>query len=175
MAPRSSDSPRPVSARYGRLRFAAGLGILIAVGLVGCGAGGPAVVPVSGTVTLDGKPLAGANVSFQPTGDGKTDKPGVGSAAVTDAAGKFTLKTAEAALRPGAVVGKHVVRISGAQSQRAANDDSARPTNQDPVPPHYRDGSLTFQVPPAGTDKADFALQSAPAPGTPGNAAGRES
>jgi hypothetical protein len=34
--------------------------------LVGCGESGPALVPVHGTVTLNGKPLEGALVSFQP-------------------------------------------------------------------------------------------------------------
>jgi len=34
--------------------------------LVGCGESGPKLVPVSGTVTLNGKPLEGASVAFQP-------------------------------------------------------------------------------------------------------------
>ena len=34
--------------------------------LVGCGESGPTLVPVSGTVTLNGKPLEGAVISFQP-------------------------------------------------------------------------------------------------------------
>lgn len=121
------------------------------------------MVPVSGTITLDGQPLAGANITFQPTGGEKAGSAGPGSGAVTDAAGKYVLKTAEAKPCPGAVVGKHTVRITGAQDQRAADDDTQRPPAKDPVPAHYRDGSLTFEVPAAGTDKADFALQSGPA------------
>jgi len=39
---------------------------LIAPSLLGCGGGGPALVPVSGTVTLNGKPLEGASVVFTP-------------------------------------------------------------------------------------------------------------
>jgi hypothetical protein len=137
--------------------------VLIAIGVlgvVGCGSGSDKVVPVSGTITLDGQPLAGANITFQPTGAGSA---GPGSGAVTDAAGKYVLKTAEKAPRPGAVVGKHTVRIAGAQDQRAPDDDTQRPPAKDPVPAHYRDGSLTFEVPAAGSDKADFALQSGPA------------
>ena len=35
--------------------------------LVGCGGeAGPELIPVTGTVTLNGQPLAGANVRFQP-------------------------------------------------------------------------------------------------------------
>jgi len=60
-----------------------------ALGVCGCGSGGMA--PVSGTITLDGKPLAGATVTFVPAG-------GAGQAAsgLTDAEGTFQLYT----LRP---------------------------------------------------------------------------
>jgi hypothetical protein len=125
--------------------------------LSGCGSSdGYKLAPVSGTITLDGQPLAGASVSFQPTGGGAT--PGPGSAAVTDAGGKYELKTAEAEGRPGAVVGAHVVRITGVQDQRDAADDTQRPPATDPVPPRYRDPGVTFDVPAGGTDKADFQL-----------------
>jgi hypothetical protein len=53
----------------------------------GCGRGGPELVPVRGTVTLDGKPVEGASVTFIPQFPGQ---PALGS---TDARGKFTLKT----------------------------------------------------------------------------------
>lgn len=131
---------------------------LTAIALAGCGSEGFEVVPVSGTVTLDGQPLAGASVSFQPTGSAAT--PGPGSTAVTDAGGRYVLKTAETAQRTGAVVGNHVVRISAAQDQRAADDDSQRPAAKDPVPAQYRDQGVPFTVPAGGTDKADFPLTS---------------
>jgi hypothetical protein len=56
-----------------RLQFVAlAVGALVLSLAAGCGGGGkadlPKLVPVSGTVTLDGKPLAGAMVSFIPTG-----------------------------------------------------------------------------------------------------------
>lgn len=148
---------RPLTVRIACLALIA-IGML---GVVGCGSGsGHKTVPVSGKITLDGQPLAGANITFQPTASEKAGSAGPGSAATTDAAGKFVLKTAEAKQRPGAVVGKHTVRIAGAQAQRAPDDDAQRPAAKDPVPERYRDGSLTFEVPAAGTDKADFALQS---------------
>ena len=137
------------------------LSVLVILCLAGCGSGaGYKVVPVSGKITLDGQPLAGATVTFQPEASGKEGTAGPGSAAVTDAAGKFVLQTAEAKRKPGAVVGKHTVRISGVQDQRAPDDDSARPQVKDPVPLRYRDPGLPFDVPAAGTDKADFELQS---------------
>jgi hypothetical protein len=65
------------------------------------------LTPVSGTVTLDGKPLADADVSFAfqdppPTGY-------YGSAGRTDAEGKYTLMTGE---KKGAVPGSFKVAVS---------------------------------------------------------------
>ena len=52
----------------------------------GCGQGGPATAPVVGTVTLDGRPLAGALVLFQPS-------QGVPARGITDDDGGFSLTT----------------------------------------------------------------------------------
>ena len=72
---------------------------LVALCLSGCGSSeGYTLVPVSGTITLDGQPLAGASVSFQRSGGEATVGPGSG--AVTDASGKYELKTAEADSHP---------------------------------------------------------------------------
>jgi len=77
--------------------------------LAGCGRGpGPVaviekVVPVSGTLTYQGKPLEGFQVALIPT-DGR--RPAIG---VTDAAGKFTLGTNRAG--DGAPPGSHKVAV----------------------------------------------------------------
>ena len=56
-------------------------------------------VPVSGTVTLDGKPVEGATVTFHLIGDDKEGRPATGQ---TDKAGAFRLKTGnEDGARPG--------------------------------------------------------------------------
>lgn len=70
----------------------------------GCNKGGPQVAPVHGHVTLDGKPLANADITFQPVG---SERP---STARTDPEGKYQLmyKRGES----GALVGQHRVRIS---------------------------------------------------------------
>ena len=64
----------------------------IALLLAGCGAATTSpdvdLVPVTGTVTLDGKPVANATVLFNPLQGTK----GTGGYGVTDAEGKFTLK-----------------------------------------------------------------------------------
>lgn len=56
--------------------------LLLLTTLAGCGTGGPEIVPVSGRVTLDGRPLENADVVFQPAGanrpsSGRTDKDGL--------------------------------------------------------------------------------------------------
>ena len=60
--------------------------------LAGCGAATAApdlnLVPVTGTVMLDGKPLANATVLFNPLQGTK----GTGGYGVTDAEGKFSIK-----------------------------------------------------------------------------------
>jgi len=90
-----------------------GLGALV---LAGCG--GPAEVkttPVSGTVYLNDQPLEGAAVTFVPDaaaagpGGAAVASGGVSATGVTDASGKFTLKTGQ---KEGAAAGKYQVAIS---------------------------------------------------------------
>lgn len=76
------------------MRITPALSGLVLVAVVGCGDGGPPLVPVNGRVTLDGKPLAGKTVKFIP--DAST--PGQGAGANTDASGNYALL----AVRPGA-------------------------------------------------------------------------
>ena len=121
--------------------------LAVIVGLTGCGGGG---APVSGVVTLDGKPVEGATVSFTPeSGDG--DGLG-GSYGKTDAQGRYTLRTV-AQDKPGAAVGKHRVTISLTQ----ADPNNPEGIQKDLIPAKYNVKSeLTFEVPSGGTDKADF-------------------
>jgi hypothetical protein len=71
--------------------------------MLGCGGGGPQVAPVTGRVTLDGRPLEHADVTFQPDG---ARRPSVGR---TDADGRYELAYKRG--QPGAIVGEHTVRI----------------------------------------------------------------
>jgi hypothetical protein len=75
-------------------------------------------VPVTGTVTLDGQPVAGANVSFSPTSGG-----GKAAVGTTDASGKFTLTTMKSG--DGAVPGAYLVTITKSATAQA-------PAFQDP-------------------------------------------
>jgi hypothetical protein len=71
--------------------------------MLGCGGGGPQVAPVTGRVTLDGRPLEHADVTFQPDG---ARRPSIGR---TDAGGRYELAYKRG--EPGAIVGEHTVRI----------------------------------------------------------------
>jgi hypothetical protein len=75
---------------------------LMTTAWLGCG-GGLRLVPVEGTVTLDGQPLEAAAVLFEPDGGGK---PATGT---TDAAGNFVLTTIETG--DGAVPGANKVAV----------------------------------------------------------------
>jgi hypothetical protein len=90
------------------MRFNFGcLELLLVVGcslLVGCGGSDrPAVAPVSGQVTYQDKPVAGAFVSFLCKGAPRL------ATGTTDAAGNYQLTTFEP--NDGAVIGNHVVTV----------------------------------------------------------------
>jgi hypothetical protein len=139
-----------------RPRFAL---LVVASLITGCGS--PNVVPVSGRVTLDGKPAVGVHVGFQPVATEGNKNPGGGSYAITDADGRFTLRLVEGG-GSGAVVGKHRVEIATKQGTDNATDSRVKgPDPRSVVPAKYnRNSDLTFDVPNGGTDKADFTLTS---------------
>jgi hypothetical protein len=92
--------------------------VLVTVGIVltGCSnSSRPATYPVTGTVTMQGKPLAGAVITFVPTG---TD--GEAASAVTDSDGKYALTTRQAG--DGARPGEYRVKVS--KQELAAVDPS---------------------------------------------------
>jgi hypothetical protein len=141
-----------------RTRWLFALAVALAVG---CGPGNR-FAPVSGRVTLNGQPLAGAVVSFQPIAPEGAVDAGPGSMGKTNENGEYTLQADTG--QKGAWVGKHRVRISLVTQQVGEGD--ARPPrggwpHADKVPRRYNDESKeTFDVLPGGTDKADFPLTS---------------
>jgi len=85
-------------------RWAAIVTVFCALGLcIGCGSDGLGTAPVSGMVTLDGKPVEGAGVMFSPV------NPGPIAIGTTDAEGRFVLATGKLT---GAMLGEHKVTIS---------------------------------------------------------------
>jgi hypothetical protein len=140
-----------------RLRARCSLLAAVVACLLPCGCGGPGykLAPVSGRVTLKGKPLADVKVSFQPSQKGKSE-PGPGSFGTTDADGRYSLKTVTEPPADGAVVGTHVVTFRITTPQSLTTDEAVAPGIMLPV--RAVDGSLSFEVTPEGTDQADFDL-----------------
>lgn len=133
---------------------------VLAVSAVGCG--NTRYVPVSGVVTLDGKPYRNAVVMFQPIASKEYPNPGHGSIGTTDENGRFTLKTHEG--QAGAVIGKHRVRITSRYSEKlrgyevwdTAKNEAVKAVN-DPIPPVWNhESKQEFEVPSSGTDQAKF-------------------
>lgn len=125
----------------------------------GCGSSG--VASVSGRVTLDGKPLAGVHISFQPIATSGQQDPGSGSYAITGADGEYTLRVAVDD-QAGAVVGKHRVEIVARNEFSDDTDRQGKPPRLWlNVPARYnRFSELTFEVPPGGAPAANFDLKS---------------
>jgi hypothetical protein len=128
-------------------------------------------VSVSGVVTVNGKPYKNAVVSFQPMGTAKNPEPGQGSSALTDENGRYTLVTNDG--QPGALVGKHRVRIQTKRDDPTAYFDpevgspdnpaqAAKKPKIDPIPLEWYSDQSTkeFDVPPGGTDQANFDIVS---------------
>ena len=129
---------------------------LVLASAVGCSS---EFVPVSGVVTLDGKPYGKAAVSFQPIGTEDNPYPGRGSSAYTDENGRFELISDN---NQGAIAGKQLVRITTRFDQIAGEPGVGSPDgtpviqSRDPIPLEWRDPGKEFTVPPGGTDKANF-------------------
>ncbi len=111
--------------------------------LCGCGSSGPPLADVEGTVTLNGKPLEGALLEFQPQGMGS---PSYGS---TDAQGHYELLYTQE--KTGAMIGSHLVRITTLNENERILER---------LPPEYhRDSEITKEVVAGETNVIDFDLE----------------
>jgi hypothetical protein len=139
-----------------KVRFVLGFAAAFAIG---CGS---KYAPVSGKVTLNGKPLSHATVMFSPVGKPGSIEAGEGSAGKTNEKGEFSLQSSSG--KNGALVGTHHVSISALEAQvgdRDTRPPRGGPPLADKVPSRYNSKSeLTFDVPSGGSDKADFDLKS---------------
>lgn len=113
------------------------------------------VVPASGTITLDGNPLANVNIATEPIGTGRDSTLTPGSKSTTDENGHFTLRL-QSDDRSGAIVGKHTAFITFGNDPTHQTPD----TNNPKLRQEYWDGSLSFSVPEEGTDELKFDLES---------------
>src|SRR6266849_5970686 len=133
------------------------------VSALGCSSQPYKVAAVSGTVTLDGKPLPKAWVHFAPIGTKENPNPGPTSHGLTDTVGKYELGIDPQ--HSGSVVGKSRVYIRSStpgEAEGGQQRDAGGPKpSKDKVPRKYNEETtLTFVVPEGGTDQANFDLTS---------------
>jgi hypothetical protein len=131
---------------------------VLAVAAAGCGGESYPRAPVSGTVELDGEPLAGAQVGFEPLRAGDALNAGPGSYATTDQQGHYRLEALDR--MTGAVVGKHRVWIRTFRAKEGPNGTIITVVPER-LPARYNSQTeLEFTVPAEGTDRANFDLTS---------------
>ena len=115
--------------------------VLLAMSFAGCGKTGSDIAPVTGRITLDGKPLEKADILFQPDGS----KPP--SSGRTDADGRYQLVYKRGVM--GGNVGSNTVQIT------ISPDVVSNPPN---IPARYNSESeLTKEVKP-GQNEFNFDL-----------------
>ena len=137
-------------------RSAAAMAVVVAVAIclatAGCGRDGPELGSVTGTVTLDGTPLPGARVEFQP--QARETSP---SYATTDAAGHYEL--IYGIDQYGAMPGQHAVRIT----TFAQHNDGEGMAKMVPerVPPRYNAETELIKEVESGDNTIDFPLEGA--------------
>jgi hypothetical protein len=125
--------------------------ILFCTVFFGCG---HSTVSVSGTVTLNGKPIGDCVVRFQPK---NSDLPE--SVGLTDANGRYSLKTFGEKSRSGAAPGEYRVMFAWQYPQgTGTKDDEPAPKPPYFIPePIQRDG-LPYTVSEKNINNADFNL-----------------
>lgn len=157
-----------VQATFGPAAWGAFFLCLTTAFAAGCGKSGdqPELTPVTGVVTLGGKPLADAKLTFHLTG---ASAPGfAASFGTTDQTGKYQLTSRG---KPGAVAGVFKVTISRivSASGAAVKPDEGMDLQQlamqgqakESLPAEYSDfekSKLTMTVEPGKTDGYDFNL-----------------
>lgn len=124
--------------------------------LSGCGPSGPKLGSVTGTVTLDGKPVQGALVTFISKAEN-----GSSSFGKTDANGKYQLEFSTE--RFGAMLGAHEVEIATKRVNKSEEPDTGAVVQKEiiAIPKHYARGALTAEV-KAGSNVCNFPLTTNP-------------
>jgi hypothetical protein len=136
-------------------------GLFAVAGCTSKGSHLPRTVPAKGVVTLDGKPVDGAQVVLVPSGEAAT-----GAYATTDASGRFSLRAFEE--KDGAIPGEYKVQITKTVEVRLAGAkgsvDGGDPVRFEyGVPAKYTDvkrSGLTITIPDDGKTDIEFALAS---------------
>jgi len=115
---------------------------LVALAVVGCG--GPKIVPVSGTITIDGQPLTTGHVFVMP-------KDGRAASGTIDKQGRFTLSTNDPG--DGCLLGTHLVTVTAKEYSSPTRVKHLIPTKYSD--PQSSETTVTIDGP---TDKLQIAL-----------------
>jgi hypothetical protein len=112
----------------------------------GCGSAGPTTYPVSGTVTLDGRPLEAGDIYFYPL------DPNTSAESGKIKAGRFALR---------AKAGKHRVEIRASRVVPGKKTPMGGPVKEEFLARRYNDASiLTAEVRAQGDNHFEFPLKS---------------
>jgi hypothetical protein len=95
--------------------------LIAAMLMVGCGPSSGTIAPVSGKLTVDGKPMPGVEIIFSPKMTDTNSNPGPYSFGTTDEEGNFELKTRYG--DKGAVIGWHIVTMQYSDLEAGAMDN----------------------------------------------------
>ena len=114
----------------------------------GCGSSGPELATVSGTIRLDGTPLAGAMVTFTP----EQGRPSYGG---TDDNGYYEL--AFNASKMGALPGNHTVKIS---THRRGDSESGTKAEKERIPTKFNSKSELKKKVEPGSNTIDIEISS---------------
>lgn len=120
------------------------------------------IVSVSGTVTLDGKPIQNCRVLFQPKTTNTTETLADPASGLTDQNGKYRLLSLGRKRRSGIAPGDYIVKF-GWQNPDQTIDETAQ--YQPPpykLPEEIQIKGLPFTVTDDGTTNADFQFVSKP-------------
>lgn len=124
--------------------------LLCLCAVAGCGSDSD-LAAVTGRITLNGRPLEGAIVQFQPVGQA-----GSPSAGITDEDGRYELMFTFN--RRGAMVGEHRVTIRTAAIYY--EDEDCDCEKADPIPPEYNDNTELVRIVEPSGNSFDFDLTS---------------
>jgi hypothetical protein len=130
--------------------------VLVFTAMVGCGSDGPELARVQGKVTLDGKPVQGAVVTYVPVG-------GTASYGKTNSKGEYQLMFTDS--KYGAMIGSHSVelevkRIPASELKEMKAEGQEVPTEFVDIPKKYRKaGALTAEV-KRGSNEINFDMTS---------------
>jgi len=140
------------------------LGVVL-LPLTGCGDGGPNLVKVTGTITLNGKPYEGALVEFMPAQGNAVSTLGTDT---TGPDGNYRIRSS--AGRFGLAPGKYTVKVSKAPATAGAVDVDAAPNPKNDPGQQLAEANVAGVAKNKANDPSQGATASFPAEVTAGGA-----